>query len=46
MRNGKPVVRLTPVASPAMRASVPGIWRGQAHMTADFDGLPDDTTEA
>jgi prevent-host-death family protein len=45
-RNGKPVVRLAPVAPTISRASVHGSWRGQVHMAADFDELPDDIAEA
>jgi prevent-host-death family protein len=45
-RNGKPAVRLMAVTSPASRASVHGIWRGQVHLAADFDELPDDIAEA
>jgi prevent-host-death family protein len=45
-RNGKPVVRLAPVATGASLASVRGIWRGQVHMAPDFDELPDDIAEA
>lgn len=42
-RNGKPVVRLVPVA-PEQRslASVRGVWRGQVRIADDFDELPDD----
>jgi hypothetical protein len=24
----------------------PGVWRGQLHIAADFDGLPDDIADA
>lgn len=45
-RNGKPVVRLVPVASSASLASVRGAWRGRVHLAEDFDELPDDIAEA
>jgi prevent-host-death family protein len=45
-RNGKPAVKLSPVASTASLASVRGVWRGQVHMADDFDELPDDIAEA
>jgi prevent-host-death family protein len=45
-RNGKPVVRLVPVASPASLASVRGAWRGRVQLAEDFDKLPDDIAEA
>ncbi len=45
-RNGKPAVKLSPVASTASLASVRGAWRGQVHMADDFDDLPDDIAEA
>jgi prevent-host-death family protein len=45
-RNGKPVVRLVPVARPNSFASLYGIWRGKVHMADDFDELPDDIAEA
>lgn len=46
-RNGKPVVRLVPVA-PEQRslASVRGVWRGQVRIADDFDELPDDIAAA
>lgn len=42
-RNGKPVVRLVPVA-PEQRslAAVRGAWRGQVRIADDFDELPAD----
>jgi prevent-host-death family protein len=45
-RNGKPVVRLVPVARPSSFAALRGIWRGQVHMADDFDELPDDIADA
>ena len=45
-RNGKPVVKLTPVAIPASLSSVRGAWRGQVRIADDFDQLPDDIAEA
>ncbi len=45
-RNGKPVVRLVPVASPASLASVRGAWRGRVHIGEGFDELPEDIAEA
>jgi prevent-host-death family protein len=45
-RNGKPVVRLVPLASGASLASVRGAWRGQVHLAEDFDELPDDIADA
>jgi prevent-host-death family protein len=45
-RNGKPVVRLVPVARPNSFRSIRGIWRGQVHIADDFDELPDDIAEA
>jgi prevent-host-death family protein len=45
-RNGKPVVRLVPVAATNALASVHGALRGRVHMAEDFDELPDDIAEA
>jgi len=46
-RNGKPVVRLVPVAEePRSLASVRGAWRGRVRMAEDFDELPEDIAEA
>lgn len=45
-RNGKPVVRLVPVASASSLASVRGAWRGRVQIADDFDELPDDVAEA
>jgi prevent-host-death family protein len=46
-RNGKPVVRLTPIVEePRSLASVRGAWRGRVHMAEDFDVLPHDVAEA
>jgi prevent-host-death family protein len=44
-RNGKPVVKLAPITSTSSLASVRGAWRGQVHLAADFDELPDDIAE-
>jgi prevent-host-death family protein len=45
-RNGKPTVKLSPVASLASLSSVRGVWRGQVQIAEDFDDLPDDIAEA
>jgi len=45
-RNGKPVVRLVPVRSENRLATVYGALRGQIHIAADFDELPDDIADA
>ncbi len=45
-RNGKPVVRLVPVAGPSSLASVRGAWRGRVHIGEDFDELPEDIADA
>jgi prevent-host-death family protein len=45
-RNGKPVVRLVPVASASSLESVRGAWRGRVRLAEDFDELPDDIAEA
>ncbi len=45
-RNGKPTVKLSPVASLRSLASVRGVWRGQVQIAEDFDDLPDDIAEA
>jgi prevent-host-death family protein len=45
-RNGRPVVRLVPVATANRLASVRGALRGQIHIAEDFDELPDDIAEA
>ncbi|MGH2913586.1 MAG: type II toxin-antitoxin system Phd/YefM family antitoxin [Solirubrobacteraceae bacterium] len=45
-RNGKPAVKLAPIASAASLAAVRGAWRGQVELAADFDELPDDIAEA
>lgn len=46
-RNGKPVVRLVPIADePPSLASVRGVWRGKVHEAADFDALPPDIAAA
>lgn len=45
-RNGKPTVKLTPLASSASLAAVRGAWRGQVSITDDFDDLPEDIAEA
>lgn len=45
-RNGKPAVRLVPVAPKPRLADSRGMFRGQIHMADDFDELPDDIAEA
>jgi prevent-host-death family protein len=45
-RNGTPVARLVPIAPANSFASLRGIWRGQVHISDDFDELPDDSAEA
>jgi prevent-host-death family protein len=45
-RNGKPAVRLVPVAAQNKFASIRGIWKGRVHIADDFDELPDDMAEA
>jgi prevent-host-death family protein len=41
-RNGRPTVRLAPVASSSGMAAVRGAWRGRVELAADFDELPAD----
>ena len=45
-RNGKPVARLTPVASTSSMESVRGAWRGRVRIGEDFDELPADIADA
>ncbi len=45
-RNGKPVVRLVPIAGTASLTSVRGAWSGRVHLADDFDELPDDIAAA
>ncbi len=45
-RNGKPVARLTPVASKSSIESVRGAWRGRVRIGEDFDELPADIADA
>ena len=46
-RNGKPVVRLVPVAEENRSfMSLHGVWKGRMHISDDFDELPDDMAEA
>jgi prevent-host-death family protein len=45
-RNGKPAVRLTPVARTSSLAAVRGAWRGRVRVADDFDELPDDVADA
>ena len=45
-RNGKPAVRLAPIAVSSALVSVRGAWRGQVEIAADFDELPDDIADA
>jgi prevent-host-death family protein len=39
-RAGRPVARLVALAEPWHRQRVPGAWRGQVSIAADFDDLP------
>jgi prevent-host-death family protein len=45
-RNGKPAVRLTPVARTSSLAAVRGTWRDRVHVAEDFDHLSDDVADA
>ncbi len=45
-RNGKPVARLTPVASTSSIESVRGAWRGRVRIGEDFDELSADIADA
>jgi prevent-host-death family protein len=46
-RAGKPAARLVAIPSgEAGKRREPGVWRGQLHIAADFDGLPDDIADA
>ena len=45
-RNGKPVARLTPVASTSSIECVRGAWRGRVRIGEDFDELPADIADA
>lgn len=45
-RRGKPVVRLEPVSSGALRKSLYGSLKGQIKIADDFDELPDDIAKA
>lgn len=46
-RNGKPVVRLTPVVEePRSLARVRGVWRDRVRMAEDFDELPEEMAAA
>jgi prevent-host-death family protein len=45
-RNGKPAVRLVPIAGGASLTSVRGAWSGRVHLAEDFDQLPDDIAAA
>ena len=44
-RAGKPVAKLIPYRPPVERR-VPGIWRGQVWMAADFDDTDEELVEA
>ena len=44
-RNGKPVARLLPIHRTGSLVSIRGAWRGQVHLSEDFDELPDDIAE-
>ncbi|HEY6280058.1 MAG TPA: type II toxin-antitoxin system Phd/YefM family antitoxin [Streptosporangiaceae bacterium] len=39
-RAGRPVARLVGLAGSSLRPRVPGGWRGQVRIAADFDELP------
>jgi prevent-host-death family protein len=45
-RNGKPVVRLVPVAGSNSLEAVHGVLRGRIRFAEDFDELPEDIAEA
>ncbi|PZS09263.1 MAG: hypothetical protein DLM64_10825 [Solirubrobacterales bacterium] len=45
-RNGKPAVRLSPVAAGTSLAGARGAWRGRVQIADDFDELPDDIADA
>lgn len=45
-RNGKPTVRLAPVAASSSMSSVRGAWRGRVRIAEDFDELPEDIADA
>lgn len=45
-RNGKPVARLTPVATTSSIENVRGAWRGRVRIGEDFDELPADIADA
>lgn len=45
-RNGRPAVKLAPIAATASLAAVRGAWRGQVDIGEDFDELPDDIAES
>jgi len=45
-RNGKPVVRLVPVASASSLTTIKGAWQGRVRIAEDFDELPQDIAEA
>lgn len=39
-RAGRPVARLVALAEPASPRRIPGGWRGEVRIAADFDELP------
>lgn len=45
-RNGKPAVKLAPIAAAPSLSSVRGAWRGRVSIAEDFDELPDDIADA
>lgn len=45
-RNGKPAVRLVPVAHASSLVSIRGAWKGQVRIAEDFDELPGDIADA
>ena len=44
-RAGRPVARLVPFKA-RREPRVPGIWRGQIHLAADFDATPEEVIRA
>ena len=44
-RDGKPLLRLSPLQSPLGKRRKPGTARGRVRMSADFDATPEDFAE-